>query len=265
MIWRIADADSTLWVFGSIHALPADLAWRRPALDAALADADVVFFETLDDGSDQTAIDTLITQLSIAPPGQRLSQLLDQETRALYLSVIEELRLDRHRFETLQPWVAALTIDLQSATYDGQRLTTGVDDSVERAARALGKDIRALETGESQVRALADHPLDVQLAVLEATLTTFRRNPNGFDRFLNAWMDGDVRAMAALNELDFGAMPASFVATLLDDRNRAWAEQLHRWMSGDGVALVIVGAGHLVGPNNLIALMEARGHAVDVR
>ena len=44
-IWTVRSRTATLVLFGSIHLLPPGLDWRPPALDAALSEADELWFE----------------------------------------------------------------------------------------------------------------------------------------------------------------------------------------------------------------------------
>ncbi len=44
-MWQVSDADSSVWLFGSIHVLPPTIDWRTPAFDAILGKADEVYFE----------------------------------------------------------------------------------------------------------------------------------------------------------------------------------------------------------------------------
>jgi uncharacterized protein YbaP (TraB family) len=45
-LWEIADTSGTRgWIFGTVHALPAGVQWRRPAIDHALANADRLVLE----------------------------------------------------------------------------------------------------------------------------------------------------------------------------------------------------------------------------
>ncbi|HVY87658.1 MAG TPA: TraB/GumN family protein, partial [Hyphomonadaceae bacterium] len=45
-LWRIGDADTTIYLFGTVHVLPPDLNWRTTAVDKALGNAKAVYFET---------------------------------------------------------------------------------------------------------------------------------------------------------------------------------------------------------------------------
>jgi uncharacterized protein YbaP (TraB family) len=44
--WEISDTSGPRgWMLGTVHALPAGLAWRRPAIDHALAASDRLVLE----------------------------------------------------------------------------------------------------------------------------------------------------------------------------------------------------------------------------
>jgi uncharacterized protein YbaP (TraB family) len=45
-MWRMRDADSTVTFLGSVHALSPETKWRGPNVEAAIAAADRVIFET---------------------------------------------------------------------------------------------------------------------------------------------------------------------------------------------------------------------------
>src|SRR5215217_1290637 len=44
-LWRLSDADTTIYLFGTIHALPEGAQWRTPALDQAMAASDELVTE----------------------------------------------------------------------------------------------------------------------------------------------------------------------------------------------------------------------------
>jgi len=75
-----------------------------------------------------------------------------------------------------------------------------------------------------------------------------------------AWREGHLETLSEGLLADFKAFPGLY-ETLVKNRNASWVEPLER-MLGDGRHyLVVVGALHLVGRDNVIDLLKARGHA----
>ncbi|MGB3320484.1 MAG: TraB/GumN family protein, partial [Sphingopyxis granuli] len=74
-------------------------------------------------------------------------------------------------------------------------------------------------------------------------------------------LSGDVAALEAVINADVEAVPAARKA-ILTDRNRRWSAWVKRRMDRPGTLLVAVGAGHLIGPEGVPALLEADGLTV---
>jgi uncharacterized protein len=79
---------------------------------------------------------------------------------------------------------------------------------------------------------------------------------------VDAWARGDLDALAALIARDAGDAPGAH-QLLLVKRNRKWADWVALRLERPGTVLVAVGAGHLAGPDSLIALLGARGIRVE--
>ena len=47
-MWKVADSDTTIYLFGTIHLLPQGPGWRTPAMEAALAGAHELVLEVAD-------------------------------------------------------------------------------------------------------------------------------------------------------------------------------------------------------------------------
>ena len=73
-LWRIADADSEIWLFGSVHLLPDDLNWRGPRLNAAFAAADENEDGELSPEEAQAATALLGSWVSLLPAAAGQSQ-----------------------------------------------------------------------------------------------------------------------------------------------------------------------------------------------
>jgi uncharacterized protein len=258
-MWLVRDSDSEVYLFGTMHALAPGVRWRTPAYEAAYQRADAIWFEADIDKLDATAIGALLARYGV-DRGQRLSQrLADDDLRRLKQRTARA-RLSLDRFEQLRPWAAALALSTLPAGAGGQAVEHGPDLVVTRQARQANKAIRTFETAEDQVRMFAGLPEEIELQYLCDVL-------RGDDQLKGAslqkaWLDGDLALLGpGLLDPMRDERPA-FYEMLLKRRNLGWTDTLTRELAGSGVALVNVGALHLLGEDGLPALLQGRGFTV---
>jgi pheromone shutdown protein TraB len=81
-------------------------------------------------------------------------------------------------------------------------------------------------------------------------------------RMLNAWHHGDVDTIAGIMRDAFRDFPA-FGERLIGARNRKWIPEIEGYLRSGRTYFVVVGAGHIGGPEGLLALLKARGYQVE--
>jgi uncharacterized protein YbaP (TraB family) len=254
-MWVVRDADSEIYLFGSLHALPAGAAWRTPAYDAAYAKASTVWFEAdVDLGRDQLI--ALVSRYGVDRERGLSDKLSPQDLKRLR-AVLARQGVPLERVDALRPWVAALMLSIGPAAGRGGDVSHGVDMVVTREVKASSKALRTFETAEDQIRMFADLPEAVQVRYLSDVLAAQTRTvfwPTG--TFQGRWLSGRVAGQTA--QEDPGLREALIVR-----RNHAWADALAGEMDGAGVQLVNVGALHMAGVEGLPALLKARGFSVE--
>ena len=261
-VWVVHKGDATVILFGSVHILPHGLDWEPPKLKAALAQADDLWFEIpLDDASSLTA-----TRLAIArglqAPGGSLSAELSASGRTRLAKVAQSCGVNLPDLDKLRPWLAEITLSL--AVYS--KVGAGADDGVERQIAATAPPSvprRAFETAAEQIGILSDASVTDQVASLEETLGELDAGPASYERIVTTWMAGDVRGLVheALDPL-IKTAPGEY-RSLVVARNRRWVDTIVERLNGHGEAVIVVGVGHLVGPDSVPALLRARGISVD--
>lgn len=265
-LWRVSGPQSELYLFGTIHALAPDTAWRTPAYDAAYRRADTIWFETDVSGADPQMLSAIMQRYGV-DPDRRLSQkLAPADLKALGRAA------DLGRIDHLRPWAAALMLSMQPVTAAGARVEDGADAVVTRAAHAEAKHVRTFESLEDQARIFAGLSETAEVRYLSDVIRERTQPPRRLMpvRFLkgtrsleDAWLAGDQDDLAPDLKADMRNNPGLYDA-LLRRRNLAWAETLTRELqTPGGVDLVNVGALHMVGPDGLPALLAARGFRVE--
>ena len=259
-LWVVKDADSTVYLFGTVHVLKPGSSWRTPKVDAALNESGEVWFELAETGDEEASAKVaaaLLPQLGVdlaRPLSSRLSAQdrvrLAQGSRALGILVAQ--------LEPMRPWLAALTFALAPIVKAGYDPKLGVDSLLGAAARAQNKPIRAFETMEQQFRFFADLPPAIELQLLREALDELDRGPEVLDGLSRAWSEGDTKAFERLFVDELRDSPELY-KVLIDDRNEAWANAIAQRMKGAGVSFVAVGAGHLTGPDSVQAKLARRG------
>lgn len=260
-VWVVKDADSEMVLFGSIHVLPPGLAWRPPALDAALKRADDLWFELPTGPAAEQEIARLAGTIGVLPPGKSLFSLLTPKDAEQLLRAADSLGVDKATLDRLEPWLAEVAIAGASYRVAGADTDNGVEKSVQ-AATAQRVKRTALETPAEQLALFDQAPLDEQVASLNQTVRELADDPDAYGKLVRAWMAGDVKTLdeEALEPLR-KASPGLF-QRLVTDRNVRWIGELDARLKGKGRTVVVVGVGHLVGEGGLPTRLRALGYSV---
>jgi uncharacterized protein YbaP (TraB family) len=259
----VADDDTTVYLFGTVHVLPPTVEWRTNKIDRALADSKAVYFETdLDPAPNE--ILPVLQKLGMYPPSERLSDKLSAEDRAAFQKAAGELGLPAFQLDTMRPWLAGITLAEAMITKAGYDATSGVERKLAPSAAGAGKEIRKLETVEQQLLAFADVPEPAQLRFLMDGVHQMDEEATVLDTMVKAWAAGDVGQLEKIMiEEDFEEMPEIYDA-LLVKRNRNWAKQIDELIDAEaGTFFIAVGAAHLAGKDSVIQMLKPLGHTVE--
>ncbi len=257
LLYEIASADGSVegWMVGTIHALPAFVEWRTPAIEKAATSADLLVVEIAalgDDGALAQTFASLSRTAGLPPLGERLPAELRPQLDALMTRGI----LDASQFAATETWAAALILARIDASGDP---ANGVDRAL--IADFAGRRVRELEGGPAQLGIFDRLPEDQQRAMLAAVVRESESAAKDPGRLQRAWLAGDAATIEASTREGVLADPAVREA-LLTARNRRWAAAIGSLLAEAPRPLIAVGTAHLVGPEGLAALLTAQGYRV---
>lgn len=260
-LWVVKDADSTLYLFGSVHVLRPTTGWASPRVEAAFDSASDIWFE-ISNPDDQAAIMPLIQQRGLSPETPLSSRLTPQENAELDAAA-QAMGASAAQLQPMKPWLAALSLSVAPLIKAGYDPKSGVELVLKARAEAAGKPIHGFETIDKQIGILAGLPDDVQLAFLRETLKDYENAATKLDEMVEAWARGDVATLDRVTITEMKeASPALYQAVLVD-RNTDWANQIQTLLEGSGTAFIAVGAAHLTGDDSVQAILQKRGVRVE--
>jgi uncharacterized protein YbaP (TraB family) len=259
-LWVLRDADSTIYLFGTVHAMKPGVNWHTTDIDAAFAASSDLWVEETGD-EDQTLMTKLVTRYGL-DPAHPLSAKLTPEQRTKLAKAVQAAGLNLTMIDQARPWLAAIslsTVPLVQAGYDPEQ---GIDKSLRQEAAAAGKPVHSFETPEQQIHIFADLPPQDELAALTQALEDIDQGPALIGQLIDDWLEGDVQAIDQNVSADMRKQSPSLYKALFFDRNVAWTKRIEEMLAGKGVTFIAVGAGHLAGSDSVIALLEHDGHRV---
>ncbi|MEA3037380.1 MAG: uncharacterized protein QOH04_3182 [Sphingomonadales bacterium] len=256
-MWKLADADTTIYLFGSFHLLPKGLAWRTPAFDRALGSSDVLVLE-IANLDDQMAIAQTLMTLGISPGLPPLAERVPAEKRDALKAMIAESGIPDALLDRMETWAAGLMLTGVEFKRLGLDPDSGVERTLGAAWKANGKPVEGLETAEQQFGFFDRLSEDSQRKFLVALLDTPDKSKREFAEMLTAWETGDVDGIARSFD-DETQMSAELREALMKQRNARWSEWLKARLDKPGTVFVAVGAGHLAGSDSVLRLLAANG------
>lgn len=260
-LWIVRDADSILYLFGTVHVLRPTTAWGAARVDAAFDSADQVWFE-ISNPDDQAAILPLIRQHGISPD-RPLSSLLTEAEMTDLNAAATAAGMSAAQLDIFRPWLAGLTLSVAPLVKAGYDPQSGVELILKARADAVGKPVHGFETIDKQVGILAGMSEDDQLSFLRSTLEAYDEATVELDRMVDAWAAGDVATLEAVSVDEMRAEAPAVYEALLVRRNTDWAGQIQTLLEGSGTVFIAVGAAHLAGDDSVQAILRQRGVPVE--
>jgi hypothetical protein len=260
-VWVVKDKNSEIVLFGSVHILPHGLDWSPPVLDRALKAADDIWFELPIDAQSEAQTAALAGQSGVLPPDQSLYKLLPPKDAELMGKLAQAYEVSPALLDRLQPWLAEIALAGAAYRKAGADADSGVEKTI--AAMATPKATRkAFETPAEQVAILSSGSMDEQIASLRETMRDMDERPDEFQVLVKAWVDGDTRALDREALAPIRTATPGLFRRLVTERNARWTKMLQTRLQGHRRTVVVVGIGHLIGPDGVPARLRALGYSV---
>jgi len=261
-LWTVHSKTATVYLFGSIHLLPANVVWHTPEIDRAMDSASTFMFEAPLDEAGKAQVAQFIREHGSLPQGTTLRSLLPPKTLADYEHALTAADLVPEQLDGERPWLAAIVLDVAYLQHMHYVVADGVDLQVFAYATAHNKQVRTFETPAQQLSLFMPKDQKLEIAEFDANLKDFQSEESTIGAMIDAWGSGDAKSVGRLMNKSLEAEPGAR-KLLIDDRNKNWIKILDEVLAKPGVTFVTVGTGHLVGPGGVPARLRKQGYAVD--
>jgi uncharacterized protein YbaP (TraB family) len=258
-LWVVRDADTTIYLFGTIHLLDGRTWFNDEVKTAFDASRELVLEARLPE--DQAALAATMMRYATDTTGRTISSRLTPAQNAALNRLLGRLGVPAGAFDRFEPWFVSLTLTAVLAQELGISADNGPETILTRAAQGRSIPIGELEGMEHQLRIFDQMPEALQVTQLTQTLDEFETADDKLGPMLAAWSAGDTERLGALINDTQGANAdaRALYRIIFTDRNAAWAGWIHRRMAQPGTVFIAVGAGHLAGNDSVQAALRARG------
>jgi uncharacterized protein len=256
-VWLLRDADTTIYLAGTVHLLPNATNWANGPIVQAMADADALVTELSPDelGAAPAVAQHYLYNDRSVPPASRFDPKLQKAFAAL-----QSAKLPRQpRMDNLDDWALALLMAQTVAAEAELSGENGMDNGLIAAFDDAGKQRLGLETAADQFSRFDAIPAAEQRFMLNRLMRNIANDTadDQLTSIVDAWSGGNVTALAEIIARDAALAPQTH-RLLLVERNHRWADWITDRMKRPGTILVAVGAGHLAGQDSLLEQLADR-------
>jgi uncharacterized protein YbaP (TraB family) len=259
-VWAARGPNATVYLLGSVHLLRPGTVWEGPAVRRALDEATECWFEAvLPD--DPAAMQGVMMSTGL-DPAHKLSDLLPPNRRVLLDKLAAESGVGP-AMQAMRPWLAAVVLTGQPLLKAGFDPALGVDTVLQAQAKTAGKRVAGVETMDQQMRLLAGLPQGLAVKFLLSAMDDAAKGPALIDEMIRGWQSDDTEALARTLSGELRNEAPELYRIVFVDRNETFARAVEGFLAGDKTVLLVIGAGHLAGPDNVRDLLARRGIKVE--
>lgn len=254
-LWKAQGESNVVYLLGTIHLLRETDYPLPQIMESAFTNSSIAVFETDIDKADDPATSMKLLQKAALPPDQSLQRLLPTNVYASFSRHAEEVGLPMMMFNSMKPGMAIIMLEAMELTKLGADPEYGEDQHFFKIAKETGRQIVPLETVDFQLDLMLSFSGADEQLMVEKSLEDIDHEKQDYNDMVTAWKTGDAAGLEKmLNEMRTDA-PTIF-KKIVSDRTASWVPKVNDLLHGSQNAIIIVGAGHLVGPDGMVELLK---------
>ena len=259
-LWTIEKDARRSWLYGTIHVGNLEMAALGPKVRAALTAAQVLAIEV-----DVTSAATVRAFSAPPPPdAPAVPPALVERMKALAAKAC----VPWEPLSSRPPMIIASALTILESRRDGLDPAFATEFVLSGFARAKGMPVVALESVETQRRAMIGPPAADQFRALEGAISAIEQDrvrPTA-RALAKAWSDGDLATLASYEQWCGCAgspQAKAYLDHLVFARNEGLAAAVDR-LHGEGRSVfAATGILHMVGDGGLPRRLEKLGYTVE--
>jgi len=138
----------------------------------------------------------------------------------------------------------------------------GVDVFFYELAKKDKKAVEGLETVDEQIHYVASMADGSENEFVSYSLKEMNSIKQQFGLLVNAWRVGDTEKLDTMLNHDLKSRLPMLHQRLIIDRNRNWLPRIAAYLKTPKTEFILVGAGHLVGPDGIIETLKKKGYLI---
>ena len=258
-LWRVSSSNATIHLLGSVHVASPAVYPLDARIESAFNGAETLVLEVALDPATQVQLGQKLARAGTYPAGDSIDLHLDREALQLLQERLQKSGAPFNSIRSFRPWFVAMLFTLDELQRLGYRPDLGID--VYFAGKAKNqKRILGLETSDEQVALFAGMTEAAQGEILKEALTRLDGLGEYMERALQFWRTGDAKAMDELLVAPIRRDYPEMYQKIFADRNRKMAAAIEGFLKGTGIYFVVVGSGHLTGPDGVLELLRGKGY-----
>jgi hypothetical protein len=268
-LWKCKKGNQTIYLVGTIHVARPGFYPLPLEMQKALAESKILFVEADALQISPEKITETLKRVGIYPPGASLSEHLSDTTKDALNQYLEWSGESLSMYQPYKPWVVSQILTSAALRRAGYKSELGIDRHLLASAHDSGKKIIPLESVDSQLNLMAGFNQETQDKQLLGSILALREAKTQLEKIENSWKNGDADALAACcidvtsKDQDKDKDLEAARVAILDKRNQSMLTDVKKNLPESSIAMVAVGAAHLVGEQGLLAKLKGENFSIE--
>jgi uncharacterized protein YbaP (TraB family) len=262
LMWKAVSGSNVVYLLGSIHLGSKDMYPLPKVVDDAFDRSKAMVVEVDVNKVDQSMAMGFVTKEGMYTGDDNLWAHLSKTTAdkvKRFFAEYEDMAPPA-AVAKFKPWLAGIMASVFPMMKAGMDPNLGIDKHFLDLAEGK-KKIEQAESAEFQFKLLSSLPDNLADIYLSWTVGSVAKSKEQDLKLERLWKQGDADALNTVlsehpKELD------GLMRSMIEDRNPHMADVAEKYLKGGGPCFFVVGAGHLIGKEGVIAILQKRGYSV---
>ncbi|GAB7027893.1 TraB/GumN family protein [Geotalea toluenoxydans] len=261
-VWKAQRDNSTIYLGGTCHVLRESDYPLPPEFEKAYKASETVVFETDIAKLQDPSMQQQLLVKAMYTDGSTVDKHLSPKVYGQLSSFCETNGIPIKAFSQFKPAMIMLTLTVIELKKLGAT-EEGVDQFFHSLANRDKKPVEGLETVEEQIEYITTMADGSEDDFVLHSLKDMKTMEEQFGNLAAAWRKGDGRKLDELMVNDLKSRQPQLYKRLITDRNRNWLPMIDAYLKTPRTEFILVGVGHLVGPEGIIEALKKKGYKVE--